>query len=128
MQALAQRRSTATAPQSAFHHDHNLPGVQPSAKVPGVSQVIIDVGVALGDECGKNAIFVLCLIRVVPPMPLRTLPVHRVLRNEAAPERQFTVISRCNRFGDGSAEEQRNADLAALRARSNHSHTLSDSE
>ena len=59
-------------------------------------------------------------------MPLRTLPVHRNLRNKAAPEHQFAIISRCKRFGDGPAEEQGNADFAALGARSNHAHTLSD--
>ena len=95
--------------------------------VSHVSDVVIHVGVAVSDQCGKHAILVRRLVRVVPSMPLRTLPVHRFLGNKAAPEREFVIVSRCKRFGDESAEEQRNADFAALGAHSDHVSTLSES-
>ena len=98
-----------------------------SGDVPRVSEIVIRIGVAVSDQCSKNAILVRRLVRVVPPMLLRTLPVHRFLGNKAAAEHQLTIIGRCKRFGDGPAEEQGNTDFAALGARLNHAHTLSDS-
>lgn len=69
-------------------------------EVPRVLEIVIRAGVALSYQCGENVILVRRLVRVVPPMPLRTLPVRWILRDKTASEYQFAIVSRCNRRRD----------------------------